>query len=158
MLEFEHLVQVNDLSNPSLTVVTRTQLWKGLVLRARNPEKFNHGLSCQSEELRDNEFVRIIEAGDSKFCEKVVLHPEQKIHTATLAELDQLQSESITTIEEPEAGYLFVRFQYKRDLLVDTEAVDVAEHLKSAYVQVDRDAVAMIRMLAESRLFDEAIN
>jgi hypothetical protein len=25
-------------------------------------------------------------------------------------------------------------------------------------VQLDRDAVAMIRMLAESRLFDEAIN
>ena len=36
--------------------------------------------------------------------------------------------------------------------------VDVGEHLKSAYVQVDRDAIAMIRMLAESRMFDQAIN
>lgn len=158
MLEFEHLVQVNDLTNSAISVITRAQLWQGLVLRARNPEKFNHGLSCQSEDLRDNEFVRIIEAGDSKFCEKVILHPEQKIHTATLAELDQLQSESTTTIEEPEEGYLFVRFHYQRELVQDTEAVDVAEHLKSAYVQVDRDAVAMIRMLAESRLFDEPIN
>jgi len=34
----------------------------------------------------------------------------------------------------------------------------VAEHLKSAYVQVDRDAIAMIRMLAEAELFDQLIN
>lgn len=158
MLEFEHIVQVNDLSNSNITAITRSQLWQGLVLRARNPEKFNHSLQCQSESLRDNEFVRIIEAGDSKFCEKVILTPEQSIHTSTLSELDQLQAESTTRIEEPEAGYLFVRFTYKRELEVTTEAVDVAEHLKSAYVQVDRDAIAMIRMLAESRLFDETIN
>ena len=158
MLEFEHLVQVNDLRNPAITDITRAQLWQGLVLRARSPHKFNQGLTCQSQELRENEFVRIIEAGQSKFCEKVTLHPEQKIHTATLAELDQIQAESTATIEEPEAGYLFVRFHYKRELVVDTEAVDVAEHLKSAYVQMDRDAVAMIRMLAESQLFDGLIN
>lgn len=158
MLEFEHIVQVNDLSNSSIVAITRSQLWQGLVLRARNPEKFNHGLQCQSEELRDNEFVRIIEAGDSKFCEKVILTPEQKIHTSTLSDLDQLQAESTTRIEEPESGYLFVRFSYRRELPQHTEQVDVAEHLKSAYVQVDRDAIAMIRMLAESRLFDEPIN
>lgn len=158
MLEFEHIVQVNDLTNDSITVITRSQLWQGLVLRARNPEKFNHGLQCQSEELRNNEFVRIIKAGDSKFCEKVIMTPEQKIHTSTLSELDQLQAESTTRIEEPEAGYLFVRFSYRRELPERSEQVDVAEHLKSAYVQVDRDAIAMIRMLAESRLFDEPIN
>ncbi len=88
MLEFEHIVQVNDLGNDAIIDITRTQLWRGLVLRARSPEKFNRGLQCQSEELRDNEFVRIIEAGGSKFCEKVVLSPEQEIHTRTLGELD----------------------------------------------------------------------
>lgn len=158
MLEFEHLVQVNDLTKESITAITRTQLWKGLVLRARCPEKFNQGLKCQSEALRENEFLRIIEAGETKFCEKVTLHPEEKIHTATLAEMEQIQAESTTTIEEPEAGYLFVRFHYKRELVADTEAVDVAEHLKSAYVHVDRDAVAMIRMLAESQLLDGSTN
>jgi len=34
----------------------------------------------------------------------------------------------------------------------------VGEHLKAAYVQIDRDAIAMIRMLAESDLFDQTIN
>jgi len=158
LLEFEHIVQVNDLANTTITDITRTQLWRGLVLRARSPEKFNRGLQCQSEELRNNEFVRIIEAGDSKFCEKVVLTPEQEIHTHTLSELDQPHAESTARIEEPESGYLFVRFIYRRELVDTSEQVDVAEHLKSAYVQVDRDAIAMIRMLAESRMFDQPIN
>ncbi len=53
---------------------------------------------------------------------------------------------------------MFVRFIYRRELVDTSEQVDVAEHLKSAYVQVDRDAIALIRMLAESQLFDQPIN
>ncbi len=158
MLKFEHIVQVNDLNNDSIVAISREQLWQGLLLRARCPDKFNHGLRCQSEQPVDNQFMRVIEAGDSKFCEKVILTPQQSIHTRTLSEIDQLQAESTTRIEEPQAGFLFVRFSYRRELPESSGQVDVAEHLKSAYVQLDRDAVAMIRMLAESRLFDEAIN
>ena len=154
MLEFEHLVQVNDLSNPHITPITRAQLWQGLVLRARNPDRFNPGLSCQSDDMLGNQFTRTIRAGDSTFCEKVTLHQEDKIHTATLPDLNQLKSESTATIEEPEAGYLFVRFRYLRELIVDTDSVDVGEYLKAAYVQMDRDAVAMIRMLAVSGVLD----
>jgi hypothetical protein len=158
LLKFEHIVQVNDLNNDSIVAISREQLWQGLLLRARCPDKFNHGLRCQSEQPVDNQFMRVIEAGDSKFCEKVILTPQQSIHTRTLSEIDQLQAESTTRIEEPQAGFLFVRFSYRRELPESSGQVDVAEHLKSAYVQLDRDAVAMIRMLAESRLFDEAIN
>ncbi|MCI5106746.1 MAG: DUF1857 family protein [Pseudomonadales bacterium] len=158
MLEFEHLVQVNDLNNDSIADITREQLWQGLVLRARSPHKFNQGLRCQSEQVVGNQFMRVIEAGDSLFREKVILTPQQSIHTRTVSNKEQLQAESITRIEEPQAGYLFVRFNYRRDLPAPSEQVDIAEHLKSAWVQLDRDAVAMIRMLAESRLFDEPVN
>jgi hypothetical protein len=51
-----------------------------------------------------------------------------------------------------------VRFSYKRELDDNDSLVDVGEHLKAAYVQIDRDAIAMIRMLAESDLFDQTIN
>lgn len=87
-----------------------------------------------------------------------MLYPEQKIHTSTIAEIDQITAESMTCIEEPESGFLFVRFSYKRELEELNQEVDVGEHLKSAYVQVDRDAIAMIRMLAESKLFERPIN
>jgi hypothetical protein len=158
LLEFEHLVQVNDLNNANLTPISREALWQGLELRARNPERFNRSLECTAKPLGHNEFLRTVKVGNSQFCEHVVLYPEQKIHTSTIAEIDQITAESMTCIEEPESGFLFVRFSYKRELEELNQEVDVGEHLKSAYVQVDRDAIAMIRMLAESKLFERPIN
>lgn len=151
-------MQVNDLTNSGLAALTRSQLWQGLLLRARNPERFNPGLQCLAQPIVNNQFLRNIEAGESTFVEQVTLEPEAAIHTETISSLKQLHAESTARIEEPQPGYLFVRFSYKRELEVTTDAVDVAEHLKSAYVQVDRDAVALIRLLAESELFDQSIN
>ena len=40
-MKFEHLVEINDLSNPMIEVITqREQLWRGLVLRAESPKMF----------------------------------------------------------------------------------------------------------------------
>ncbi len=158
MLEFEHIIQVNDLNDASIPNISRSQLWQGLVLRARSPEKFNRSLNCQSRSVAPNEFLRTISVGDTKFCEHVVLFPEKRIHTSTVEDQDQITAESEAQIEEPEAGYLFVRFRYKRELEEDNTAVNVGEHLKSAYVQMDRDAIAMIRMLAQSAMFDQPLN
>ena len=158
MVDFEHIIQVNDLSNKAIAVLTRSQLWQGLVLRARNPEKFNHGLQCTHEVLKENEFIRTIEAGGTSFCEKVILCPEQKICTRTVPDFDQINAQSTTSIEEPQTGSLFVRFHYKRDLDVIDERIGVGGHLKEAYVQLDHDAISLIRMLAESELFDRTIN
>ena len=148
MLEFEHIVQVNDCGDSSLSVLTRSQLWQGLVLRARSPDKFVPGLQCVAEKISDNEFMRTIKAGQSSFRERVILYPDEKICTRTVAGPTQISAESVTRIEEPEAGALFVRFSYKRDLDSHNQQVNIGEHLKAAYVQVDRDAIALIRMLA----------
>ena len=158
MLEFEHLVQVNDPNNANLTPISREELWQGLVLRARNPQKFNRSLECTTKTLGHNEFLRTIKVGNSRFCEHVVLYPVQKIRTSTIAEIDQIIAQSMTCIEEPESGFLFVRFSYERELEESNQEVDIGEHLKSAYVQADRDAIAMIRMLAESKLFEQTSN
>lgn len=158
MLEFEHIVQVNEPDNDAIADISRSQLWQGLVLRARNPEKFNRSLDCQLRPVANNEFLRTINVGNTSFCEHVILYPEESIHTSTIPEMQQIEAESEARIEEPQAGYLFVRFRYKRELNEDDERVNVEEHLKSAYVQMDRDAIAMIRLLAESELFDQSLN
>lgn len=158
MLEFEHIIQVNDLTDSDISVLSRDQLWEGLMLRARRPDKFVPGLTVHTEDLASDEFERTIDVGQSRFLERVVVYPEGKIHTETLEDIDQIHAESVTQIEEPEAGFLFVRFSYKRDLEVEDDGVDVGEHLKSAYLQTDRDAIALIRVLAESGMFGESIN
>jgi len=35
---FEHIVQINDLTKPEIPILTRFQVWEGLVLRARRPD------------------------------------------------------------------------------------------------------------------------
>ena len=157
MLEFEHIIQVNDLSNDAIAVLSRAQLWRGLVLRAQQPDKFNQSLSCSYKSLSENEFLRTISAGESSFYERVVLTPQVKIHTGT-GDSEQISSESTAEIEEPEPNSLFIRFTYKRELGDSNSEIDIGEHLKSAYVQIDRDAIAMIRVMAENNLFDQAIN
>lgn len=157
MLEFEHIIQVNDLAEEDLPVLTRTQLWEGLLLRARRPDTFNSTLKVTNKEYAEDEFERIIEVGEHIFHERVMLYPDEKIHTQTMEEYEQIDAESITYLEEPEEGYLFVRFCYRRELEEDG-SVDIGEHLKSAYLQTDRDAIALIRSLAESGLFGQSIN
>lgn len=66
MLEFEHIIQVNDLTEDDLPVLTRTQLWEGLLLRARRPDTFNSSLKVTNKEYAEDEFERIIEVGDRK--------------------------------------------------------------------------------------------
>ena len=157
MLEFEHIIQVNDPGREDLPVLTRTQLWEGLLLRARRPDTFNSSLKVTNKEYAEDEFERIIQVGEYVFHERVIIYPDEKIHTQTMEEYDQIDAESVTCLEEPEEGFLFVRFCYRRELEED-DSVDVGEHLKSAYLQTDRDAIALIRSLAESGLFGQTIN
>lgn len=149
MLEFEHIVQINDPDDSRVKPLTRAQLWQGLLLRARNPDRFNHALSCRISEEHDSGFIRHVQAGTMEFREQVMLEPLQTIRTWTAGAREQIHAESITTIEEPAAGYLFVRFIYRRELEQDADRHLVGEHLKSAYRQLDLDAVARIRMLIE---------
>lgn len=123
------------------------------MLRARRPDRFNDSLKVTNIEHAEDEFERIIEVGEFEFHERVMLYPDERIHTQTMEEYEQLDAESVTELEEPEEGYLFVRFSYRREL---ENEEDVEEHLKAAYLQTDRDAITQIRMLAASGLFGHA--
>ena len=151
------MIQVNDPANSEIPLLTRNQLWEGLMLRARRPDRFVDSLKVTNKEYGEDEFERIIEVGDLSFHERVVFYPEGRIHTQTMEEHEQIDAESVTELEEPEEGYLFVRFRYRRELEEDG-SVDVGEHLKAAYLQTDREAIAMIRRLAESGIFGETID
>lgn len=158
MLDFQHIIQVNDLEDENVLVLSRSQLWQGLVLRARSPEKFNDALQCQSSDIEDNQFVRRISAGQVNFQELVLLTPNLRIETSTVPTMEQIFATSCALIEEPELNSLFVRFSYRRDLELSENQGDIAEYLKAAYVQLDRDAVAKIRMLAINESFNTSVN
>lgn len=154
LLEFEHIVQINDPDDSNIRPLTRAQLWDGLVLRARDPGKFNSALTSRLSDEHDQGFTRYIQAGDTEFREKVILTHHEKIETVITGPDQPIHAESITSIEEPAAGYLFVRFFYRRDMENTAEGHMIGEHLKSAYFHTDIDAIALIRMLADDELLN----
>ena len=150
-MNFEHLIQINDPENPLVVPLNRDQLWQGLVHRIENPLPFLPGLeSCTILERQADELLRELDFGPAMIRDRV-----------TFAELSWVRFEiqpsaahpggSLTiTIEEPEPGFLFLRFAYRTTLANDPNSEDRAyiEYVKSAYHQSDIDCVRIIRTLA----------
>ena len=43
-MKFEHLIEINDPRNPMIPLLTRDQLWQGLMFRAEDAVPFLPGL------------------------------------------------------------------------------------------------------------------
>lgn len=150
MLEFEHLIEINDPQRPDIPPLSRSALWHGLVYRAKYPDHFNPALQSSLEDETDSSFTRLITAGEVVMRDEVTLREPSEIRTVIDGRTQPMHAESITRIEEPEPGRLFVRFIYRRDPVQSGGGVDASEFLKMAYLQNDREAIALLRqMIAE---------
>jgi len=154
-VRFEHLVEVNDARNPLVAVVTREQLWRGLVWRAEQPQLFVHQLSEATILTRtEARIVRALRYGDVLVTDDVSFVPFERVHYDIAAQ-DEIPRSSLTmSIEEPRPGALFVRFFYADDCAEDTV---VDELRRAAYQDADIDTVATIRSLAESGRLGESV-
>lgn len=148
MLEFQHIIQINDPDDSRIPPLSRQQLWDGLVFRAKYPEHFTPALTSTIEQYTDEGFVRKLSFGQGHLRDRVTLVDKEEIRTTPADEQQALFAQSITRIEEPVPGYLFVRFLYRRDAPPQGDGVDVAEYLKAAYVENDREAVSILRKFA----------
>ncbi|HEX4917030.1 MAG TPA: SRPBCC family protein [Limnobacter sp.] len=163
-MKFEHLVQINDPSLPGVDWLTREQLWFGLVARAWKPTKFILGLEdAQVLESSRNGNVttltRRLNYGAFQIEDTIDLFDEDRTETRIKANKHCGNSTLTITIEEPEAGELWLRFQYHvKDAEPDVSEVspdharanEFEEIRKQAYRAADIDTVRMIRELALS--------
>lgn len=148
LLEFQHIIEINDPDEPHIPQLTRDQLWEGLLFRTRYPGYFNATLSARLADICQTGFTRYLSFGTAELRDEVVLVTGEEIRTSTAGVAQQMFAESVTRIEEPVPGHLFVRFLYRRDSGNEPGGLDVDEYLKAAYVQNDRDAIAQLRQFA----------
>lgn len=148
-MQFEHLVQVNELANPAIPVLTREQVWQGLVLRARLPHEFVLGL----------EDYTLTWLGDGRLQRTLALPGMQVEDVVTFKRLDSVHFDIVQTenqpggsltlsIEEPQQQDVFVRFQYQVhyvDALGNDQPYEAM--IKQAYHKSDLDTVSTIRRL-----------
>ncbi len=148
MLEFEHIIQINDPAAPQVPHMSRSQLWEGLVFRTRYPGHFIAALDCEIQEMTSDGFIRELRFGRDSLRDRVILVEGLEIRTQPAEENPALYAESITRIEEPAEGHLIVRFIYRRDSGNSPGSIDVDAYLKAAYVENDRAAIRQLRQFA----------
>ena len=150
-MNFEHLIQINDPENPLVEYLSRDQLWQGLLYRVENPVPFLPGLeSCTILERQATELLRELDFGPATIRDRVTITEAHSVcFEIEPSEVHPGGSLQIL-IEEPEAGFLFLRFAYQTTLAENPNSEERAyiEYVKSAYHQSDVDCVRIIRTLA----------
>lgn len=151
VMEFGHLVQVNDPRNPAIEPLTRDQLWQGLVARAERPAYFIIGMDdCQILSRGENALERQLRFGGLIVRDRVIFEPPVAVRYEIEASTEVPGGSLVMQIEEPQTGQLFVRFDYRLDVYAGGEEAYISEFRKSAYQEADIDTVWMIRQLAAS--------
>ncbi|QDF95125.1 hypothetical protein CJ010_00440 [Azoarcus sp. DD4] len=152
-MRFEHLVEVNDLADPNANLLTREELWFGLLCRAEDARPFLPGLeACRIIERTDTELVRDLHFGQAVIRDRVRFRELEWISFESEATAEHAGGSLTIRIEEPQAGALFLRFVYTTSLSETTGSEDAtyADIVRSAYHQSDLDTLKVIRMIAES--------
>jgi hypothetical protein len=158
-MRYEHLVEVNDPRVPLLPLLTRAQLWRGLVRRAEQPWEFVLGLNGATVHARSHEgavatLTRTLDFGSFVVHDRVLLTPLEQTRIETEAAAGFPASSLTIRIEEPHPQRLYLRFVYESaavDGQGELDAVTVGLR-NQAYEQADIDTVGRIRELAEQGL------
>ncbi|MDX1490356.1 MAG: AtaL-like protein [Pseudohongiellaceae bacterium] len=154
MLEFQHIIQINDPAHTDIADIPKRDLWNALVFRAKCPAYFNPTLASKIEVISESEFLRHLTFGGETLSDKIVLVEHESIHTSTGKNTQSMFAESKTTIEEPAAGHLIVRFEYRRDSANVPGEMEIDPYIKKAYLQNDLDAIRTIRELVRTGIPD----
>lgn len=152
-MKFEHLIEINTLANPQQAVLTREELWFGLLCRAEDARAFLPGLdACRILERSDDGLVRELHFGDLLIRDRVSFSTLDWVCFESETSEAHAGGSLTISIEEPELGALSLRFRYHTSLPEEAESEDgaYAELVRSAYHQSDLDTVRVIRMIAES--------
>lgn len=149
-MHYEHLVAVNDLSNPLILALTRSQVWRGLLLKAEAPDLFLPNVeSAEIVERSPTLLVREMNLGSLMVRDRIHLQFEQQIRYETQAN-DQHAGGMLTIdIIEPDEDNLLVRFTYHTPGGESEEELKYASYLQKMWRDVDIESIRIIRALAE---------
>jgi Domain of unknown function (DUF1857) len=148
-MKFSHLVEINDPLNPLIDPLSRAQLWRGLVLRAEEPGRFMPWLDgCSISERSPESMLRALRYGEVVIRDRVTFLEPLQVRYHIPAQPDIPPSSLCMTIEEPQPGLLWVRFDYAMEEQGGEEDDFYNEFRRSAYQEADIDTIRIIRQLA----------
>jgi hypothetical protein len=160
-MKFEHLVEINDLQDPMCFIISRAQLWRGLVMRAEQAQLFITYIDeCIISERHESGMKRANRFGELVVHDQVYLQHEQSVRYEVAAQGEINASSLVMSIEEPQENSLFVRFSYdygdSSELSQEQEMYN--SYRRAAYVEADVETIRMIRELAEVGRLDQLLS
>jgi len=150
-MNFTHLIEINDPLNPLIEPLSRSQLWRGLVLRAESPDLFVPYLDeFRIIERTDVSVARELRYGELTVRDLVTYLPLKQVHYHVPAQGEIPPSSLVMEIEEPQPDTFFVRFTYDDGQVDAPDSAEAYynEYRRSAYQESDIDTIGMIRELA----------
>ncbi|WP_341676955.1 SRPBCC family protein [Niveibacterium sp. SC-1] len=154
-MQFEHVVVVNDPKDPLNVPLDREQVWAGLMRRVEDPLPFQIGLeACEILEREPGRVERLLDFGGFRMRDTVRYRQSEWLSFETAATEDRAGGLLTISIEEPDLGYLVLRFRYDTTLddRAGGEGAELAGFVRSAYHQADIDTVRRIREYAAQKL------
>ncbi len=158
-MKFEHLIEINNWSNPAIAPLTRQELWLGLVLRAQRPTLFMPHLdACDIVERSELMISRSLKYGEIAINDRVTFLEAHQVRYHVPAQRDFSDATMTVTIEEPHPDALFVRFAYE-DNSDDRGADEMYNDFRrSAYKEADIDTIHLIRQFAKEGRLDALLS
>lgn len=152
-MKFEHLIEINSPGDPRIEMISRKQLWDGLVLRAETPRLFLPQLdACDILERLEDSLARRLRFGNLIVHDHVYFIEEHQIRFHIPTQNDIVESSLEITIEEPQRDHLFVRFAYQDATPDDDPDAAYNDYRRSAYYEADLDTIRIIRRLTAQAL------
>ncbi|MET0868805.1 MAG: AtaL-like protein [Pseudorhodoplanes sp.] len=151
MIEVSKRIAVNEPGQPTLT---RSDVWKGLVMKADNALPFVPAMThCRVlNRESDRVFVREIEFRGERCRERITMTPEQRVEFVRLD--GSVLGTILNLIEEDETG-LGLRFSFKLQLAGvkdgSAEEVEYGKIVEKDYLKAVDATLAAIRKMKASR-------
>lgn len=154
-MRFEHLIAINDPRQPLVDPFEPEALWRGLMLRVVEPQRFPLGPDrCDViPGEAPNELRRTLHFGALQMADTVRWQPGEALSFAPDARADMTPVNLSIRIEAPAPGVLLLRFVYESVAPLTADEALYNDYRQSAWLENDRDMVRTLRQwLAEGAL------
>lgn len=156
-MRFEHLIEINSplaTVQMAVPVFTREQLWRGLMIRVRFPQRFPNGPeSCEVMQTGPELVSRVLHFGPHVLHDEVHITPGERLQFTPRAHGESTPIRLTVAIEEPQAGQMVLRFIYEAVAELSQEEALYSGYRHSAWLHHDRDMVGTLRQwLAQGEL------
>lgn len=148
-MRFEHIIEINSPQLAVQTVVpgfTRAQLWLGLMLRVKAPQRFPNGPeTCEWQETVPGVFARTLRFGQHEMHDEVQAVAQQSLQFTPQRHGDTAPIRLTITIEEPQTRQMVLRFVYVALGEQTAEEAYYNDYRHNAWLHNDRDMVKSLR-------------